>query len=360
MEALDGVRGLAVIIVLLSHTSGRDQVLHPGLDFLGIGHVGVYLFFVLSGYLLMNNLLIEFNNHRSISLKKYFVRRFFRIAPLYYLVITYVFISQIYSGEINTKYLHINDGWQGYIKHLIFYKGDSVFWTIPTEIFFYLLLPFIFILFIRFQERWLILLSAVVIFFSFWTLLSILKIVDGIPQPKIIDIKQGSQFLEVFLIGCLAAFLKEQRWFNQTFLSNKGLIIINLSTIILLLATLVFVSKSFLFFERSYYDLRWFSIVYGMIFSLMVMAGQKKGMLNKIFSNKFLVISGLLGFSIYLTHFEVIRIVNLFDIEPQFRFIISMLFTYSLSFFLYMLVEKPFIDVSKGLFNKRSVAFDKL
>ena len=41
MEALDGVRGLAVIIVLLSHTSGRDQTLHSSLDFLGIGHVGV-------------------------------------------------------------------------------------------------------------------------------------------------------------------------------------------------------------------------------------------------------------------------------------------------------------------------------
>ncbi|WP_300493020.1 acyltransferase [uncultured Methylophaga sp.] len=360
MEALDGVRGLAVIIVLLSHTSGRDQTLHSSLDFLGIGHVGVYLFFVLSGYLLMNNLLIEFKNNGSISLNKYFVRRFFRIAPLYYLVITYVFILQIYSGEINTKYLHINDGLQGYIKHLIFYKGDSVFWTIPTEVFFYLLLPLIFIFSIKFHERWIILMSGLVIFFGIWTLLSISKIVDWIPQPKIIDIKQGSQFLEVFLIGCMAAFLKEKKWFNKTVLSSQGIIIINITAIILLLATLVFVSKSFLFFERSYYELRWFSIVYGIIFSLMVVACQQRGMLNKIFSNKFLIISGLFGFSIYLIHFEVIRIVNFFDIEPQIKFIISMAFIYSLSFFSYRFVEKPFIDLSKGFFNQKSVAFDKI
>src|SRR6218665_2303652 len=50
-SSLDGIRGTAALIVLLSHTSLAGQTLAPWLNFGGTGHVGVYLFFVLSAYL---------------------------------------------------------------------------------------------------------------------------------------------------------------------------------------------------------------------------------------------------------------------------------------------------------------------
>ena len=53
---IDGVRGIAVLIVFFSHSAGRKMYLHPNLDFSGIGHVGVYLFFCLSAYLLASKL----------------------------------------------------------------------------------------------------------------------------------------------------------------------------------------------------------------------------------------------------------------------------------------------------------------
>lgn len=104
--ALDGLRGIAVLIVFLSHSSGRGIQIAPWLNFHGIGHVGVYLFFVLSGFLLTRNLV------EGQPVGTFLVRRFFRIAPLYYLVLIATFIHQAFFG-IDIKTLYINKGFEG-------------------------------------------------------------------------------------------------------------------------------------------------------------------------------------------------------------------------------------------------------
>jgi Predicted acyltransferases len=48
LDALDGLRGVAVLIVVLSHLSNARLFLIPGLDLSGTGKSGVFLFFVLS------------------------------------------------------------------------------------------------------------------------------------------------------------------------------------------------------------------------------------------------------------------------------------------------------------------------
>ena len=55
LDALDGLRGLAVLVVIGSHLSNVGMLPRPGLS--GTGKSGVYLFFVLSAYLLTRILL---------------------------------------------------------------------------------------------------------------------------------------------------------------------------------------------------------------------------------------------------------------------------------------------------------------
>ena len=52
IRALDGLRGLAVLLIPLSHMSLHDINLIEPLNFSGIGKAGVYLFFALSAFLL--------------------------------------------------------------------------------------------------------------------------------------------------------------------------------------------------------------------------------------------------------------------------------------------------------------------
>ncbi len=72
MPGLDGLRGIAVLAVVLFHTA-----LTWGTN----GYVGVDIFFVLSGYLITRLLLAERRQTGTISLRRFYVRRVLRLYP---------------------------------------------------------------------------------------------------------------------------------------------------------------------------------------------------------------------------------------------------------------------------------------
>ena len=77
--ALDGIRGLAVLIIILWHFQG--EFLEEPLGWLRSGHLGVDLFFVLSGFLITALMLNEHNRDGKISLRGFYRRRVFRLLP---------------------------------------------------------------------------------------------------------------------------------------------------------------------------------------------------------------------------------------------------------------------------------------
>lgn len=82
-DALTGLRGIAALLVLLSHESSYGSHI-LGLDLSGVGKSGVYLFFALSSFLLTLQFLAgEGKSFRKDNLINYFFRRFLRIYPLY-------------------------------------------------------------------------------------------------------------------------------------------------------------------------------------------------------------------------------------------------------------------------------------
>lgn len=347
---LDGVRGFAVLIVFLSHTSGRGAAVTSWLEFHGIGIIGVYLFFVLSGFLLTVNLISEKKKYGLISLKSYYIRRFFRIAPLYYLMVSAVFYRQISTGEIDLRYLYIQDGASGFIRHLLFVQGDGVFWTIPAEVTFYVLLPVIVMTLLRFGRSAVLPMSILTVLFSIWTLTVILGFVESNFSPKLIDINHLSQFIEVFLCGSIIGFLYSNDEIKTVF--NKPLIIkvTTFFTLVTLILTLLLVSNNFLGLSRTWYEFRWFSLLFGIVFSLMICVSLlSDGLLNKMFKLRFLRYMGVVGFSWYLIHFEVLRLVNMFQFESYQKFCLSFIGCGILSGILYLIVEKPFIEFAKKI-----------
>lgn len=349
--ALDGIRGFAVLIVFLSHTAGRDQALAPWLQFQGIGHVGVYLFFVLSAYLLTDNLLNEHERSENISLQHFFVRRFLRIAPLYYLVLTLVFVFQINTNQLHGKYLHINDGVAGYIKHLLFFQGDGVFWTIPAEFSFYFILPFLVIGMLKLGNKAIFYVAIFAVIYFLWAILCMVNILPSYLSPRIVQISHHSQFLDVFLCGLLGAYIQRMTWFKEL-LNQYGRRIGDYGFLLfafILLITFCLISYQFFGFKRPLYEFRWLSLFYGVGFSLVILSTQVIGYSRKIFEVSFFRFVGIVGFSWYLIHFFVLQQVNQLALQAPVKFIISFLGCATLSYLLFLMVEKPFIQLSKRL-----------
>ncbi|MFC5551058.1 acyltransferase family protein [Massilia aerilata] len=87
LKGLDTLRALAIALVLLTHYNGfvaRDSIF----GFIGdVGWAGVDLFFVLSGYLIGNQLLAPAARGEPLALKAFFARRLLRTLPNYYVVL---------------------------------------------------------------------------------------------------------------------------------------------------------------------------------------------------------------------------------------------------------------------------------
>src|ERR1700691_6305962 len=83
--ALDGLRGLAVLMVFVFHYGGGLQSSHLALRMLGYvtqaGWTGVVLFFALSGFLITGSLWDSLGSRHL--LRNFYVRRALRILPLY-------------------------------------------------------------------------------------------------------------------------------------------------------------------------------------------------------------------------------------------------------------------------------------
>lgn len=135
--ALDGLRGLAVLLVLLAHSSNVGLRLLPPLDLSGCGRMGVFLFFVLSAYLLTLQLLAEADLRRAGTWTRYVVRRLVRVAPAY--------VAWVFAYFATRQALRIEpfDAWAlaDVEQHLLLLRGDRHLWTIPVELRWYLALP---------------------------------------------------------------------------------------------------------------------------------------------------------------------------------------------------------------------------
>jgi peptidoglycan/LPS O-acetylase OafA/YrhL len=139
--SLDGVRALAILSVILHHTTTGIKEL----PVTQTGFLGVDMFFVLSGFLICTLLLREQKRTGTIGLKGFYIRRSLRIFPAYYalliaLTLLYTFVSK--GTALSQNFFASLPYNLTYTSNWIVMDGMiRVLWSLATEEQFYLIWP---------------------------------------------------------------------------------------------------------------------------------------------------------------------------------------------------------------------------
>jgi peptidoglycan/LPS O-acetylase OafA/YrhL len=162
IRALDGLRGIAILLVLVEHT---ETILVPGTVTVDAGplrgaFLGVDLFFVLSGFLITSLLLGEQADRNRVRFGSFYGRRALRLLPaLYLMLFVHVCYTVITGLSLHTEWLTVRGAllyvsnwtwkWDGFESA----PGLGQLWSLAIEEQFYLVWPAIAILFLGMRRR---------------------------------------------------------------------------------------------------------------------------------------------------------------------------------------------------------------
>ena len=207
IPSLDGLRAVAVVLVLLNHarqTKGFPDI--PVLHWIGhAGAIGVEVFFVLSGFLITTLMLREQDRTGELNLTGFYWRRLLRIAPAYVTLLLAVAalqwlgVSQVAPRDwfaaitMTMNFVH-RPAWE---------LGHA--WSLSIEEHFYLLWPLAFVMTPR---KWHVapLASCIAVcFVARWIVLVVF--------PEWTPMSENWTFtrLDTIALGCLLAFVARQR-----------------------------------------------------------------------------------------------------------------------------------------------------
>ncbi|KAF4134576.1 Acyltransferase family [Phytophthora infestans] len=301
---LDGVRGLAAILVVAQHSKEYLQGFN-------LGAVAVDAFFVLSSFLLTwlfmkksMKLMAQGAGIRTwiFALVDYFSKRFFRVYPLF--AITVIAISFMSAEDQNRYFLFKNPGDFDLYQVLTFEFNHRQFvlWTLPLEISYYFVIP-VFVLAILGMRRY------------WW--LAVAPMAVWVVRQGVNEYRTSHTPLEphipTFLSGSLAAvvFVKLDSWIKNTGFQFRWWHTLTLRIVeSLTIAVLLSVCFKGLFFDwvepNPVPVAEGFPFVSALLTTIFVIEMLRPSCLSTMFEWSVLRYWGKISFSVYLLHSFVI------------------------------------------------------
>jgi len=223
--ALTGYRAIAAWMIFVFHFMPFRNPSYPDFAKRAVStfHIGVEMFFVLSGFLIT----YRYFNERPINFKKFMVNRVARIYPMYFLLtalffVIYYFQSNIWNTEKTIEAI-LSFTMTKALFSKYYFAGIAQGWTLTLEEMFYITAPFYFIL-IR-KNKWFLLLLPIVLFASG----NFLKNLTNVPENSWGFLQYDFYFnIFEFFAGITLAYLtlKKRISFSRNWVTWFGLSII--------------------------------------------------------------------------------------------------------------------------------------
>ena len=236
IPSLDGLRAISILLVLIGHSSevfSRSTMI-PERSFLYLAHTGVMVFFVISGFLITNLLLQELHTSGDISLRRFYLRRAFRIFPPFYVYLGIIFVLALagvfhtplrafFFAGIYTSNYYLGPG-AGFV-------GVQHIWSLSIEEQFYLLWPAALLLM---GKRRSIYFATVLILISPFSRLVTYQILA--PENRAMVNRMFHSSVDTIMFGCLLALVWRSDRFNRFIRHWTGSRVMAASVLFLLVA----------------------------------------------------------------------------------------------------------------------------
>ena len=300
VPALDGLRGVAIISVIL---------IHSHIPWFQGGFIGVDIFFVLSGFLITYLLVLEYDrNGGRISLSRFYARRVLRLAPALIVMLAVLWAASVLFMEpgpawgtrrdIVITLLYAANWARAFDVHLT-YLGHA--WSLSVEEQFYIIWPLTLLYLLR--RRWSRWRSAQVILAAAGVA-AMLRIVMALSGAGINRLFNGLDTrADSLLVGCalgvvLGSDLLDERMKRR--LSH----VLRYVPYAALGAFLVFGYTARWKDIHTYY---WVLVVVELLTALMILRVflGEKSWAERILANRALVQVGAISYGIYLWHFPI-------------------------------------------------------
>ena len=358
VPALDGLRSLAVLAVI---------AYHMGLTWAPGGLMGVTIFFVLSGYLITNLLIIEFKTTGNINLPQFWLRRVRRLMPaIVFVIVGTVALCTIFDHAMLTKMradiipsLLWFTNWHYIFSDISYFQALGApsplthFWSLSIEEQFYVVWPVLLIvLFSRQVSRKKILILIATLALVSTALMALLFDPSAGADPSRVYYGTDTRAFSL-LLGALLAFV----WPANMVKLNKGTSLafpVRVALDSAGITMLVFIALLVVFADG--YSPFWYyggtfvaSVAVAILIAVVV---HPASILGRVLAMKPLVWIGLRSYGIYLWHYPVILLTSgwfLADETPWFVYVLQLLITFGVSMFSYTFIENP---IRKGLIGK--------
>lgn len=206
LVALDDLRGVAILLVVLYHGVTQAWGFQPPqggdywLAFIYAGNSGVTLFFLLSGILVSRPFFVSRQRRQQVDLKRYAVQRALRILPLYYLMVMVgVLVTERYT-QLPAALVFL--AWGHSVGTF-----SNVWWSLATEVQFYLALPLFFLLLA--YSRWLAL-TVFLVWLAVFTAVCLHGVSFGLLGTLYWVLSLGGK-LPAFLVGMAIGWVLVER-----------------------------------------------------------------------------------------------------------------------------------------------------
>jgi len=320
IPALDGLRGIAILLVLLRHaifgvTSVQGIEAHSRFAsfVIACGQLswsGVDLFFVLSGFLIGGILLDERSSPRYFQ--TFYIRRAYRILPLYFLVIGLSLFPHLLAQFSAARAAHTTPlplPWWSYATFTQNFwmaclgvfgpSGMGITWSLAIEEQFYLSIP---LLIRNVRPRNLVIVLSMVIACAPW-----LRVLlhSSMTYPGLASYVLMPTRADALCLGVLAALLVRNEIFWNWLQSNRRILWSVTGVFFLGVAYMTWQGYDALSFAMTTWGFSWLATFYTCI--LLIAVSSSRGPVSRILQNPSLMRLGTLAYCSYLVHVAIMN-----------------------------------------------------